>query len=162
MIHRIGWAAAAAALLLSAYAPGALAGGSVTAGWLDMEKCQVCAPMMAEKGLFEHVHFTEHPIATGLLMVSSVDPEYEAAFRRSHEKMQGVIQRYMGGEAMTVCGHCASIKGFALAGAKVDELTVADRYITAVSATDPGLIAQIHAHAQRTAAEMQKMAQAQK
>ena len=102
------------------------------------------------------------PFATGMLMASSVDPGYEIAYQRAGAKMQKLIERYMGGEAMKVCGQCASMKELAMAGAKIEQMQAAGTDLTVVSATDPKLIDRIHAHSDRTNSEMQKMATAEK
>jgi hypothetical protein len=155
----MGMFAAAVAMVAVLAAPLAMAGGGVSSDWFDMEKCQICAPMMAEKGLIDHVHWHDHSFATGMVMACSVDPGHEEAFKRSGEKMQAVIARYMNGEEMFVCGHCNSMKELAQAGAKIEDLMAADSYLTVVSATDPRVIEKIHAHAERSNAEMEKMAQ---
>ena len=161
-MHKMEVLAAAAAFLMTLAAPLALANDNQTGSWLDLEGCQICAPMMAEKGLVDHMHWTNKPFAAGMVMASSVDPGYELAYQRAGAKMQKLIERYMGGEPMKVCGQCASMKELATAGAKIEQMEAAGTDLTVVSATDPKLIERIHAHSDRTNSEMQKMATAEK
>ena len=80
-IHSIALLAAIALLL---------AGGVVAAadeasgGWFDMANCEMCAPMMAEKGLMENMKWESFPIATGMIDVATVPAAYEAAYARAH------------------------------------------------------------------------------
>jgi hypothetical protein len=131
--------------------------GETSGAWFDPDKCQMCAPIKAEPGLFEHVHWTDLPIATGMITVTKVDPGYEAAYQRAGAKQMDVVQRRSKGESMYLCGHCTSLSGLLKSGAKYDPLQVSDRYLAAVTATDPALIQKIRAHAERTDAEMKKM-----
>jgi hypothetical protein len=156
-----GILAVAAAIVMALVGPPVMAGQKAGA-WLDMEGCEICAPMMAEKGLMQHVHWGEKSFASGMVSACSVDPGYEEAYGRAGAKMHQAIERYMSGADMKVCGQCASIKELAMAGAKIEEMEAASAHLMVVSATDPKLIDRIHAHCERTNAEMEKMAKAEK
>ncbi len=159
---RMGEVLLIAAAILMALVGQTVSAGQQASGWLDMEGCAICAPLMAEKDLMQHMHWGEHSFATGLVMTCSVDPGHEQSYSRAGAKMQQAIERYMQGEAMNVCGQCASIKELAKAGAKIDQVEAAGTHLTIVSAADPQLIARIHAHCERTNTEMAKMAKAEK
>jgi len=153
---------AVGAIVVMTFVTPSVMAGEKTGAWLNMEGCAICEPLMAEKGLMEHLHWGEHAFAAGLVMTCSVDPGHEQAYGRAGAKMQQAIERYMSGEAMKVCGQCASMKELAMAGAKIEEVQAAGAHLTIVSATDPKLVARIHAHCERTNAEMAKMAKAEK
>lgn len=125
--------------------------------WFDMTNCAMCAPMMAEKGLMEHMKWENHKVATGMMSVTIVDPAFAAAYGRAGQKMNELGMKLAKGEKMPLCGHCQSIGDLMGAGAKMDNFATGAGHVMAVTGTDPALITKIQAHCDRTVAEMAKM-----
>jgi len=125
--------------------------------WFDMTNCALCAPLMAEKGLMEHMKFENHKVATGMISVTTVDPAFDEAYQHAHQKMTELSMKLASGEKMPLCGYCQSLNGLMAAGAKMDNFKTGAGYVMTITATDPELIAKIHAHLDRAAAEMGKV-----
>jgi hypothetical protein len=125
--------------------------------WLDLENCSMCKNMAAEEGLMEHMQWDTHMVATGYMSITTVDPEYEEAYQRSHAAMMKVWERMEGGEQLPLCGYCTSMGKLHAAGAEFDEIDSRGQHIMLVSATDPETVEMIQAHAKRTLDEYAKM-----
>lgn len=134
------------------------------APWLDMENCAMCKNLMAEEGLLEHMTYTSHKIATGMINIATVEPEWAAKYAKANEGMAAVQAKLVKGEKVDLCACCNDIGALMMAGAKMDNVQMANGDAMVVTATNPELIAKIHAHSQKTTdfmAEMAKMEQGQ-
>jgi hypothetical protein len=126
--------------------------------WLDMGKCEACAPYMAEPGLMKNADMADYPIATGMVSVTTVSPEFAEALKRAHSKCENVVMRAQNGENVYLCGMCSDLLTLAGEGAKIDQVETKTGSLMAVTSSDPVLIQKIHAHVDRTKAAMKKMA----
>jgi peroxiredoxin family protein len=139
-----------------------LASGQLTAAekpWLDVQKCAACAPYLAQPGLMEHANMAFYPVATGMLEVTTVPAEYEAAMKKAQSQCNEIVLQAQRGEKVYLCGMCTDLLKLSEEGAKIDQVDTAAGHILAVTATDPALIQKIHAHVDRTKAEMMKMSE---
>lgn len=121
--------------------------------WFDIHNCAICKNLSKEKGLMEHVQWEAHVIANGMLTVATVPPEYEEAFKRSHDGMLATVQKLQTGEPMHLCGFCMSYGKLAMAGARMEDIPTKAGHIGLVTSDDPDVVAMIHEHAERTIAE---------
>lgn len=158
---KVGIAVGIAAIAVTSFF---MVGNSLAADapWFDMQKCAACAPYMAEAGLMSHVQMEYHTVATGMLSLTTVPAEYEAALERAHAKCNQVIASAQGGEKVYLCNMCLDLMGLAASGAKIDQFQTSNGYVMAATSTDPALIKKLQAHAERTTTEMMKMSQATK
>ena len=138
-----------------------LAAAIVQAGdekpWLDPENCDMCTNMMAQPGLLEHMKMENLNVGSGMISLVTVDPEFQAAYATAYAGMQKSGEKMMAGEEMNLCGCCTDIGALMTAGAKMDNLPTANGSVMLLSSTDPKLVEKIHAHADRTNAEMAAM-----
>ncbi len=134
---------------------------SVSAGqdkaWFDMENCGMCKNMSAEKGLMENMQWESHAIENGMISVTTVNPDYEEAFARSHKKMEETGALLMKGEKMDLCGFCQSFGSLMMSGAKMENVESKAGHIMLMTSSNPEVVKNIHAHVKRTNAEMAKM-----
>lgn len=129
--------------------------------WFDLEKCDMCKNMTAEKGLMEHMEWENHLTKDGMMSVTVVAEGYEEAFHRSMKNMEAAGQKMMSGEKLYLCGFCQSYGALHMAGANFENFETEAGYINLVSSTDPAVIEKIHAHGQRTIDEYEKMVAAE-
>jgi hypothetical protein len=122
-----------------------------------MKDCAFCAPWNAEKGLMEHMTCESHPIATGVVTITTVEPAFAEAYGRAYGNMMGLINKAMAGEKMNMCGHCASMMAMGAAGAKIENVDAKNVHLLTLTSTDPKIIEMAHAHAARDTEEMAKM-----
>jgi hypothetical protein len=121
----------------------------------NMHNCAVCKPMMEQPGLIEHVKWEPHPIATGMIAVTTVDAGYEKAFDTAHAKMMAVVAKLEAGEKMELCPICQGMGKMSEAGAKFENIDTPNGHVMAVTSADPKVVAVIHDHA-KMMAEMMK------
>ena len=77
-----------------------LAIGAAGAGEADFHNCAICKPMASEPGLMQNMKWETHPIATGMLAVTTVTADYDEAYGRAHEKMMANVEKLEAGEEM--------------------------------------------------------------
>lgn len=129
-------------------------GSGASLGWLDMKNCDICAPFTAEKGLMDHMSWEPYETATGEICVTSVSPDYAAAYARASAKCDELVGRAMKGEKLDLCGYCTGLLGLGQAGAKIEKFETKAGHVMLVSDTNPETVKQIHSHAQRTVTEL--------
>ncbi|MCH7878916.1 MAG: hypothetical protein IH914_06350 [candidate division Zixibacteria bacterium] len=130
--------------------------------WFDMENCGMCAPMTAEKGLMENINWENHNISNGMLSIATPPAEYAEAFDRACASMDALVKKMMAGDVMemTLCGHCNSYSSIMGAGAKIEKIVTKNGRLTLLTSSDEKIVGKIHAHVERTNAEMAKMMEA--
>ena len=116
------------------------------AGEGDYPNCDVCKPLMESPDLMKHVRWDSQKIATGMISVTTVDPDYAKAFDQAHDKMMQAVERLEKGEKLELCPMCTRMGALAQAGATIENVKVGDTRVTAVTAKEPKVIDEIHAH----------------
>lgn len=132
-----------------------------TAPWFDLEKCEMCKHMTAEKGLMENMEWENHLTKNGMISITVVDPAYEEAFQNSMKNMMATGEKMMGGEELYLCGFCTSYGGLHMAGANFEQIKTKTGMIDLVTSQDPAVVASIQKHGQRTIDEYNKMVAAE-
>ncbi len=137
---------------------------SVSAGqdgpWFDMENCKMCKGMAAEKGLMENTQWESHAIENGLITVCTVNKGFEEAYARAQKAMHETGDLLMKGEKMDLCGFCQSYSSLMMSGAKMEEVESNAAHLTLMTSNDADVVKKIHAHLERTNAEMAQMMKA--
>lgn len=128
--------------------------------WFDMENCGMCAPMMAEEGLMENLTWESHNISNGMMAFASAPEKYQEGFTRACAAMDELGKKMMAGEEMTLCGHCKSYSSLMGAGATIEKIKMKMGHVTLLTSSDEEIVTKIHAHVERTNAEMAKMMEA--
>jgi hypothetical protein len=128
------------------------------APWIDIQNCDFCKVITAEKGLMEHMMNEYHNVATGVVVVTHVDKEYQEAFGRAMAGCKKLAEAMQKGEKHNVCQYCSTLGGFLQAGAKQDEFMSHGMAMTVYSSTDAAMVAKMHAWASKTNEVMKQMA----
>ena len=127
--------------------------------WFDMQKCEMCKPLMETKGLMEHMTWEHHKVSSGMLSVCKVDQEYVDSYNKAKTKMDAVAKRWMSGEPVYVCNMCKNFGAIMQSGAVSDLVESGNSFFRVVSTTDPEVVSKIHGWADRTNKEMQALAE---
>jgi hypothetical protein len=130
--------------------------------WIDLENCSMCKHLTGEPGLMEHLSWESFSISTGMMMVTTVEPEYEKAYAKAGMNMQKTGAELQAGAQMPLCGTCMAWGGLLMSGAKMDHLTTKAGHVTLLTGTEPELVAKIQAFAKRNQEEMEKHEAAKK
>jgi hypothetical protein len=123
-----------------------LALGVTLAGEADFHNCAVCKPLMAEPNLMQHMKWDTHTIATGMVSITTVHPDYEEAYARAHTAMMAAVAKLEGGAPMDLCPFCQGMTRLMEAGAKIENVEGAGAHVMVVTSQDPAVIQQIHDH----------------
>ncbi len=125
--------------------------------WFDLENCEMCKHMTAEKGLMENMEWENHLTTDGMMSITIVAAGYEEAFARSMKNMKATGEKLMTGEKMYLCGFCQSYGGLHMAGANFEHIEAKAGTIELMTSHDPAIVKKIHAHGQQTIDEYNKM-----
>jgi hypothetical protein len=79
--------------------------------WFDMEKCEMCKPMMETEGFMENVAWESHPIANGMISIVNVKKGYEDNYKGCSARMDESHKKLMAGEKLSLCGMCQAYTG---------------------------------------------------
>jgi hypothetical protein len=135
----------------------AVASSVALAGEADFHNCGLCRPLVAEPGLMQNMRLETHEIATGMLSITVVAADFEAAYQRAHAKMMESVKKLEAGEPMELCPFCKSMNELAKAGAHIENVNAEGTHILAVTSDKPEVIEKIHAHRRWTKEEFEKM-----
>jgi hypothetical protein len=80
--------------------------------WFDLEKCAFCKEIAKQPGLLDHMKTEYHDTKTGVLSVTYIDKDYEAAFANAQKGIGQVVADKMAGKAVVACKHCTAIGEF--------------------------------------------------
>lgn len=116
------------------------------AGEGETHGCAICQPMMDQPELMQHVRWDSQKIATGMISVTTVDPDYAKAFDQAHDQMMQAVKQLESGEELELCPMCTRMSALAEAGATIEHVNAGGTRITAVTALQPAVIDKIHAH----------------
>jgi hypothetical protein len=128
------------------------------APWFDLKNCAFCKHLGAEKGLMEHMTWEYHEITDGCIAITTVDPEYQAVYKKACHAMQEVAEELESGKRkmaeMPMCGHCRGYGMLTQAGAKIDYVAGATADIVIMTSNNPETVQKIKEFAQRNRAEL--------
>lgn len=128
--------------------------------WFDPPNCDACKPMAQHPDLMTGVQWEIHKLENGFMMVGKAPDGLEKKFEEVSDQMHAAAEKAMVGGAPSFCGFCQSYGALMQAGAKVQEVKTALGIVTLVTGSDAEVVKKIHAHADRTQSEMDKMAMA--
>ena len=132
-----------------------LALASDDGSWFDMQKCEMCKPLMEEQGLMNHMTWEHHNISSGLVSITKVDRDYLDSYKTARAKMNAVSQKMMKGEPVYLCNMCKSMGAIMQSGASTDMVQSGNTFVWVTSSGDPEVVKKIHAWTDRTNREMQ-------
>jgi hypothetical protein len=120
--------------------------GLTFAGEADFHNCALCKPLMAEPNLMQNMKWDTKKIATGMVSITTVPPDFEQAYARAHSAMMANVAKLEAGTPMDLCPFCQGMNKLAAAGAKIENIDGAGAHVMVVSSQDPAVIQKIHEH----------------
>mgnify|MGYP001586604766 CR=1 FL=1 len=120
------------------------------APWVDMKDCPICMNVSTKEGLMDNMTWEHYLTATGVMIVSTVKPQYQPKFALAKAGMKEMLGKVLAGEDIPVCGYCTSLSSLLKEGAKAENFVTKSSDIMLISSVDEVGIASIHVHAQKT------------
>ena len=130
----------------------AVAGGQA---WFDHD-CALCKSLMSDEALMKNMAWEQHDISDGIIAVTTVKPDYLAAYRTAHNDMSATTQRLMQGEQMELCGSCTAMGKCMMMGAQQEYVETSTGDVWIVTSDNPEVVADLHKWVERNNAEMKK------
>ena len=128
------------ALVAIAVAGAAFAGGQA---WFDKE-CAMCENLMSDEALMKNMNWEQHNLTAGIVAVTTVKPDYLAAYRTAHGNMNATTQRLMKGEQMELCGSCTAMGKCMMMGAQQEYVETSSGDVWIVTSDNPEVVADLH------------------
>jgi len=144
-------------LIALSFAVLVVAGAAVAGGqaWFD-PSCAMCENLMSDDALMKNMNWEQHNLASGMVAVTTVKPDYLSAYRTAHGNMNATAQRLMKGEQMELCGSCTALGKCMMMGAQQEYVETASGDIWIVTSDNPEVVADLHKWVERNQAEMKK------
>jgi hypothetical protein len=131
----------------------------------EMKKCAVCKVIVENPKLIENMTWECHKVDAGMLCVAAVPKDMKKEYDDVHKKMMETVEHVKteaaAGRDAELCHFCDGMGELQKAGAKEENIDTATGSIYLVTATDPSLVAKIHAHADQAIAQQKAMESAQ-
>jgi len=135
---------------------------SVTAAdepWFDFEKCMFCKAIASQPGLLDHMKTEYHNTKTGIVSVTYIDKDYEAAFGKAQAGIRQVVADKTAGKPVVACKHCAGIGDFYAMGLMPESIKSEKCIIVIYSSADPAVVAKLQDFAKKTNEALAELAQ---
>jgi hypothetical protein len=126
---------------------------SVTAAeepWFDFNKCMFCKAFASQPGLLDHMKTEYHDTKTGIISVTYIDKDYEAAFKKAQASIGQVVADKVAGKEVVACKHCASIGDFYAMGLAPEAIKSEKCTIVIYSSQDPAVVTKLQDFAKKT------------
>jgi hypothetical protein len=111
--------------------------------WFDPVNCAFCKQFANEPGLLNHMHHEYHQLHNGMMQITHVDAEFEAAFTKAQVGVGTVVRDMQAGKPVTTCRHCSAQGALFKAGVMPDLVKRGDDYFIIFTSSDTTLIKQI-------------------
>lgn len=125
--------------------------------WFDMQKCEMCKPLVMSEGLMEHMTWEHHNVSSGLVSITKVDQEFLDSYKKAQTQMNAVAEKWMSGEPVYLCNMCKGMGSILKSGAVSDMVESGNTFIRVTSSANPEILEAIHKWTDRTNKEMQAM-----
>lgn len=124
--------------------------------WFDLENCEMCKGMVAQEGLMGNMNWDYYITKNGMMTVGTVAKGYMDKYKASKASMMEAMEKMMAGDEMYLCGFCTKHGELTHAGATLEEFTTKAGEVSLMTSTDPKIVKEIHAYAQKTIDELAK------
>lgn len=125
--------------------------------WFDMEKCEMCVPLMTQEGLMENMTWEHHNVSNGLMSVCTVAEGYMDKYKTAKMGMAKVHEKMMAGEKVELCNMCISMSGTIAKGLTMDNVETMHGSVMLMTSDNAELVTEIQNWGSKTNEEMQKM-----
>ena len=126
--------------------------------WFDLKKCAFCKTLADQPGLIDHMKTEYHNLHNGMMSITHIDKEYQAAFAKAQEAMKPVIKDLQAGKPVYTCRHCTTLGSLMMAGVIPDEVKRGDDIIVVYTSNDSTMVAKIQDFGQKSADAFEQMA----
>ena len=138
----------------------AVAWAGVDTPWFDMEHCDFCKHMTKDPKLMDNVTWEQHEIANGIMIITTVKPEFKASYKEATDAMMKLAHDLETGKVdmkdLTLCGSCQYYGKLEEAGAKIEYIFANPCDITLFTSENPEVVDMIKKYGQRNQEEMAK------
>jgi hypothetical protein len=125
--------------------------------WFDMVNCSFCKHLVKDTMLLKNMTWNHYDISNGLLAVTTVKPEYKAAYLEAMKAMEQVGQDMMSGKIQAqMCGHCENYGKLMMSGAHMEYIPAKEGDIVLMTSDKPEIVTQLKAFAQKNREELAK------
>ena len=111
--------------------------------WFDLEKCGFCKAFAKQPGLLEHMKTEYHDTKTGILSVTYIDKDYEAAFAKAQDGVREVVADKIAGKPVVACKHCGTIGEFYGMGIMPESIKSEKCIIVIYSSSEPATVTKL-------------------
>ena len=118
--------------------------------WFDFEKCMFCKEFAKQPGLLDHMKTEYHNTKTGIVSVTYVDKDYQAAFQKAQAGVGQVVANKMAGKEVVACKHCAGIGDFYAMGLEPEAIKSEKCIIVIYSSPDAAVVTKLQDFAKKT------------
>jgi len=118
--------------------------------WFDTEHCAFCKSLAAQPGLLDHMKTEYHDTRTGIMSVTYIDKEYEAAFAKAQQGMQTAVADKLAGKPVATCKHCAALGEFYGMGLMPEQIKSEKCTIYIWSSADPAVVEKLQDFAKKS------------
>ena len=126
--------------------------------WFDNANCSFCQFLTKDPKLMENMTWEHHDISNGLLVVTTVKPEFKKSYLEAMGGMEKLSQEMMAGKQdVKLCGHCEYYGKLMMSGAKFEHIAAKAGDIVLITSDNPDVLKMIREYGQRTRDEMAKL-----
>jgi len=117
--------------------------------WFDMENCDFCKHLMTDPHLMENMTWEQYELSNGLMVVTTVKPEYVESFEKAMKEMEKLGTEMAEGKRTDVkmCGHCEYYGMLMASGAKFENFKTGAGYIDIITSDNPEILKKIRTYA---------------
>ena len=136
------------------------ASGSEETAWFDMKNCGFCKHLTKNDKLMDNMTWEHHEISDGLLTITTVKPEFKAAYMEAQAGMMKLAKKLDSGELqmadVKLCNHCRHYGELVSLGAKVDYVQGEAAEVTLMTSDNPETQKKIKDFCKRNQVELAK------
>ncbi len=117
--------------------------------WFDMVNCDFCKHLATDSLLMENMVWEQYEISNGLLVVTTVKPEFMESYKAAAAEMKKLGEAMMAGTATDVktCGHCDYYGMMMQSGAIFEKVETAMGDIELITSDDEKVLKMIKTYA---------------
>lgn len=125
--------------------------------WFDMANCSFCKHLVKDTMLLENMTWNHYDISNGVMAVTTVKPEYKAAYLEAMKSMQQVGEDMAAGKVQVqMCGHCENYGKLMMSGANMEYVQTDVADIVLMTSDKPEIVEMIKKFGQRNREELAK------
>ncbi|RKX19903.1 MAG: hypothetical protein DRP51_06605 [Candidatus Zixiibacteriota bacterium] len=117
--------------------------------WFDMGNCDFCKHLAADSLLMENMVWEQYEISNGLLIVTTVKPEFMESYRLATARMKEIGEAMMAGTVadLKTCGHCDYYGMMMQSGAEFEHIETPTGDIDLITSDNEEIIEMIKTYA---------------